>query len=187
MTRLPRLLAALRNSRVFYPLLTLFPDLVELIVAFLPRHPGPFAAVKRGALNLAGAKIGHNVHIYPGVRFFTPKGLTIGDNVSISSYVVVTTAGGVTIGQNVLIGYGAKILSANHKIPEERGTIFGAGHDIAPVNIEDGVWIGANAVILPGVRVGTGAVVAAGAIVTKNVAPYTIVGGVPAKLIRHRT
>lgn len=168
------------------PFITLPGDFVEWIVALLPRHPGFYAAIKRRLLNLAGAQIGHNNHIYPGVRIFVPKGLKTGDNVSISSYVVITTAGTVTIGNNVLVGYGAQILSANHHIPKNRGIIFGSGHDCEPVVIEDGVWIGANAVVLPGVRIGQGAVVAAGAIVTKDAAPFTIVGGIPAKLIRER-
>lgn len=64
--------------------------------------------------------------------------------------------------------------------------IFGSGHDCEPVVIEDEGWVGANAVVLPGVRIGRGAVVAAGAVVTKDVAPYTIVGGVPARMIRER-
>jgi len=168
------------------PLLTFPQDFVEWIVALLPRHPGPYAAIKRCLLNRAGARIGHNVHIYPGVRIFVPKGLVIGNNVSISSYVVITTAGTVTIGDNVLIGYGAKVLSANHHIPEGQGVIFGSGHDCKPVVIEDEAWIGANAVILPGIRVGRGAVIAASAVVTKNVEPFTIVGGIPATLIRKR-
>ena len=90
------------------------------------------------------------------------------------------------IGNNVLIGYGAKILSANHHIPENHGVIFSSGHDVGPVIIEDGAWIGANAIVLPGVRIGTGAVVAASAVVTKDVEAFSIVGGVPAKIIRRR-
>lgn len=168
------------------PLITLPLDVVEWLVAALPRHPGLYAAIKRQLLNLAGAKIGHNVHIYPGVRIFVPKGLTIGNNVSISSYVVITTAGTVSIGNNVLVGYGSQILSANHHIPENRGIIFGSGHDCKPVVIEDEAWIGANVTVLPGVRVGKGAVVAAGAVVTKDVVPFTVVGGVPAAVIRVR-
>lgn len=169
------------------PFLTLPFDFVEWAVALLPRHPGFYAAIKRRLLNFAGASIGHNVYIYPGVRIFVPKGLVVGNNVSISSYVIITTGGTVTIGNNVLIGYGTHILSANHHIPEGHGVIFGSGHDCEPVVIEDGVWIGANAVVLPGVRIGEGAVVAAGAVVTKDVVPFTIVGGVPAKLMRERT
>ncbi len=168
------------------PVFTLPYDFVEWVVALLPRHPGPYAAIKRWLLNRAGAHVGHNVHIYPGVRIFVPKGFTTGNNVSISSYVIITTAGTVTIGDNVLIGYGAQVLSANHHIPEGRGVIFGSGHVSEPVVIEDEAWIGANAVVLPGVRIGRGAVVAAGAVVTKNVAPFTIVGGIPARVIRER-
>src|SRR5689334_883343 len=93
-------------KQVYKPVLTLPFDFVEWLVALLPRHPGPYAALKRFLLNLAGAQIGHNVHIYPGVRIFVPQGLTIGNNVSISSYTIITTAGTVTIGNNVLIGYG---------------------------------------------------------------------------------
>lgn len=186
MSYITRLFSAIKKKKYHNPLLTLPNDFVEWIVALLPRHPGPYSSIKRFFLNVTGAKIGHNVHIYPGVRIFIPKGLIVGNNVSISSYVIITTAGTVTIGNNVLIGYSAKILSANHKIPEDHGIIFGAGHDVAPVVIEDEVWIGSNAVILPGIRIGRGAVVAAGAVVTKNVNPYSIVGGIPAKLIRYR-
>jgi len=168
--------------------LSSFPlDFVEGIVAFLPRHSGFYAVIKRFLLNIAGAKIGKCVHIYPGVRIYVPKGLIIGNNVSISSYVVITTAGKVTIGDNVLIGYGAKILSANHRIPGGLGTIYGAGHVCKPVVIEDDVWIGANVIVLPGVTLGKGCVVAAGSVVSRNIAPYSIVGGIPAVYIRRRT
>jgi len=172
---------------VLTPIYTFPFDMVAWVITIFPRHPGPYAAIKRLLLNLAGAQIGHNVHIYPGVRIFTPRGLIIGNNVSISSYVVITTAGNVSIGNNVLIGYGSKILSANHKIPTNFGTIFGSGHDCKPIVIKDGVWIGANVTVLPGVTIGEGAVVAAGAVVTKNVAPFTIMGGVPAKFIKKRS
>ena len=168
------------------PIITFPGDFVEWIVSILPRHAGFYASIKRFLLNLVGAKIGHNVHIYPGVRFFIPKGIEIGNNVSISSYVIITSAGTVKIGNNVLIGYGAKIISANHKIPENRGVIFGSGHIVAPVIIEDGVWIGANVVVLPGIKIGEGAVVAAGAVVTKDIEPFAIVGGIPAKVIKNR-
>ena len=173
-------------NKILNPIRTFPADIVEWCVASLPRHVGFYSWLKTKMLNAAGARIGHNVHIYPEVRVFVPKGLVVGDNVSISSYVVITTAGTVTIGNNVLIGYGAKILSANHHIPENHGIIFNAGHDCKPIVIEDEVWMGANAVVLPGIILGRGSVVAAGAVVTKNVAPYTIVGGVPARLIRER-
>lgn len=168
------------------PVITLPNDFVDLVVAILPHHKGVYAGIKRFFLCVAGAKVGNNVYIYPGVHIYSPKGFTIGNNVTISSNVIITAAGTVNIGNNVLIGYGSKILSANHRIPDEHGMIFGAGHDFKPVVICDGAWIGANVVVLPGIRIGEGAVVAAGAVVTKNVDAYTIVGGVPIKVIRRR-
>jgi acetyltransferase-like isoleucine patch superfamily enzyme len=169
------------------PLYSIPQDFVEWIVAFLPASEGPYAAIKRFFLNKSGAIIGQHVYIYPDVRILQPKGLKNGDNVVISHGVVITTLGTVTIGSNVLIGYGTRILSANHKMPEDRGAIWGAGHDVAPIVIEDEAWIGANAIILPGIYIGKGAVVAAGTVVTQNVKPYSIVAGVPARLIRMRS
>lgn len=168
------------------PFYSLFRDFVEWVVALLPGSEGPYAAIKRFLLIKSGASVGLHVFIFPAVRILMPKGIKIGENVVISHGTIITTAGSVTIGSNVLIGYGARILSANHKIPENRGLIWGAGHETSPIVIDDDVWIGANAIILPGIRIGKGAVVAAGAIVTKNVEPYSIVAGVPAKIIRMR-
>ena len=71
-------------------------------------------------------------------------------------------------------------------IPENKGRIFGSGHEKKKVVIGDDVWIGANAVILPGVTIGEGSVIAAGSIVNKDVEPFSIVGGVPAKVIKMR-
>lgn len=154
-------------------------------VFFLPRVPA-CDGLKSLFLRLVGAKVGKRVTYYPWVWIGSGRKLIVGDDVDFAVGVVVTTDGGVTIGDRVLIGYGSKIMSRNHRIPPNRGRIFGAGHDAAPVVIEDDVWIGANCSILPGVTVGEGAVVAAGAVVTKSVAPFTIVGGVPARVLRER-
>ena len=112
--------------------------------------------------------------------------LDIGDDVDLAYGVIITASGGVTIGERTLIGYRSQILSANHRIPGGGGRIFGSGHDKKPVVIEKDVWIGANCLVLPGVTVGEGAVVAGGSVVTKPVVPFTIVGGVPAKVISTR-
>ncbi len=115
-----------------------------------------------------------------------PKNLIVGDQVDFAKDVQITTGGKIIIGDRVLIGYGTKILSSNHKIPSDRQKIFYAGHKHEQVTIERDVWIGANSIILPGVQIGEGAVIAAGSIVTKNVKPFTIVAGVPAKQIKER-
>jgi acetyltransferase-like isoleucine patch superfamily enzyme len=155
------------------------------VIFSLPRVPS-LDNCKSTFLRAVGANIGRRATYYPGVWINSGRHLVVGDDVDFAVGVVVTTDGGVTIGDRVLIGYGAKILSRNHRIPEKGGRIFGSGHDAAPVVIESDVWIGAQSIVLPGVTIGEGAVVAAGAVVTKSVPPYTIVGGVPARVLRNR-
>lgn len=133
-----------------------------------------------------GAKVGRRIVYYPGVWVFTGRNLTLGDDVDLAKGVLITTGGGVSIGDRTLVGYGTSILSANHRIPEKPGRIFDAGHEKAAVTIANDVWIGANCTILPGVAIGEGAVVAAGSVVTKAVPPFTMVGGVPARVIKER-
>lgn len=106
--------------------------------------------------------------------------IKIGERVFINMGVMMTDLGKITIEDDVLIGPGAKIITVNHCLEPERREEL----ELSPVVIEKNAWIGAGATILPGVRVGKNAVVAAGAVVTKNVAPNSIVAGVPAKLIK---
>ncbi len=145
-----------------------------------------FSEIKAIILRRVGAKVGKRATIYPGVWVFPGKGLTVGDDVDLAFGVIITTNGGVEIGDRVLIGYRAQILSSNHKAPNNQERIFGAGHEFKPVTIHKDVWIGANAIILPGVSIGEGAVIAAGSVVTKDVPSFGVVAGVPAKLIKHR-
>jgi len=133
------------------------------------------------------AKIGRRVVFYSGVRVFSGRNLIIGSDVDLAKGVQVYTDGGLEIGSRVLIGFNALIVTGNHKIPENKNdSIFFSGHDRKKVTIGDDVWIGGNCTILPGVSIGKGAVVAAGSVVTKDIEEYSIVGGVPAKLIRKR-
>lgn len=143
-------------------------------------------SAKSSFLRMVGAKVGKRVTYYPQVWIYSGRNLQVGDDVDFAVGVVITTDGGVAIGDRVLIGYGASVLSRNHRIPSGRGKIFGAGHDVGPVSIESDVWIGAGAIILPGVTVGKGAVVAAGAVVTKSVPSFSIVAGVPARVMQLR-
>lgn len=106
----------------------------------------------------------------------------IGDHTRIGIHC--TIIGPVTIGSHVNLAQGITVTALNHNFDDATKRIDEQGVSTRPVVIGDDVWIGANAVILPGVTIGHHAVVAAGAVVTKDVAPQTIVGGVPAKEIK---
>jgi putative colanic acid biosynthesis acetyltransferase WcaF len=158
---------------------------ISFLIFLLPRHK-LFNSIKSNYLRFQGCKVGSGITYYPGIRLSPGFRMNIGDHVDFAWGVIVTTKGGVEIGDRVLIGYRTQILSANHIIPSGMGKIFGSGHESKKVTICNDVWIGANCIILPGITIGEGAVVAAGSVVTKDVKSYTIVGGVPAKLIKER-
>ena len=106
----------------------------------------------------------------------------IGDHTRIGIHN--TIIGPVTIGNHVNLAQGITVTALNHNFSDLNKRIDEQGISTQPVTISDDVWIGANAVILPGVTIGQHAVVAAGAVVTKDVPPYSIVAGVPAKVIK---
>lgn len=133
-----------------------------------------------------GAKIGRRVVFYPGVWIFSGRNLVVGNDVDFAKGVLITSDGGLDIGDRVLIGYHTQILTSNHNIPSLPGKIFDTGHVKKKVVIESDVWIGANCIILPGVTIGEGSVIAAGSVVTKDVPKHSIFAGVPAKKIKVR-
>lgn len=161
-------------------------ETMSFLVLSLPRHK-IFNPVKKIYLQIQGARIGRRVTFYPGIRIGFAKNLIVGNYVDLAWGIIITTKGGVEIGDRTLIGYRTQILSANHVIPSNKGRIFDAGHSPGKVIIENDVWIGANCIILAGVKIGEGAIIAAGSVVTKDIKAFTIVGGVPAKLIKTRT
>lgn len=164
--------------------MALYETLMQFLFA-LPRFRF-LSYLKSVFLCLVGAKIGKRVVFYPGVWICTGRNLIVGDDVDFAKDVLVTTDGGVSIGDRVLIGYRTQILSSNHNVPPKSERIFSAGHSKAPVVIEKDVWIGANCIILPGVTVGEGAIIAAGSVVTKNIPPFVYVAGIPARIIKER-
>jgi len=136
---------------------------------------------------------GDSVTIRDGCHFCSlgvlgqPSGkLILGNNVGISEYCFIQVRGDVVVGDNVILGPGVMILSENHNFQDRDKLIRKQGVKRIGVKIDDDVWIGAGAKILDGVTISRGAIVAAGAIVTKSVREYEIVGGVPAKLLKER-
>lgn len=122
----------------------------------------------------------------PSFRLFPPfysdcgKNITVGKNVFINSGCHFQDQGGITIGDGTLIGHCVVLATLNHDFsPSKRSTLHPA-----PIVIGKNVWIGANATIVPGVTIGNGSIIAAGAVVTKDVPENVVVGGVPAKIIK---
>lgn len=112
--------------------------------------------------------------------------INIGKKTYVGEYVVIYGHGNVWIGDNVLIAMQAIIVSSNHDIPSKHTLIRSQGDILLPVHIGNDVWIGAGAKILGNVNIGDGCVVGAGAVVTKDLPPYAIAVGVPAKIIGYR-
>lgn len=131
-------------------------------------------------------KCGNIQFLHPGVTINFPENVTIGDNIIINRNVLITARSKISLGNNVLIGSNVVLNDSNHVIKDCETPITKQGHTAEPIIVEDDVWIASNAVVLKGVRIGKGAVVAAGSVVTKDVEPYTVVAGIPARKIKNR-
>ncbi|SDC07078.1 Acetyltransferase (isoleucine patch superfamily) [Terribacillus halophilus] len=131
-------------------------------------------------------KCGENVAIFSNVYLLNVGELTIGDNVSIHPLSYIDASGSIFIGSNVSIAHNTTILSEEHKYTNLNINIKDQGYIYKKTSIEDNVWIGAGARILAGCTVKTGSIIAAGAVVKKEVRSNAIVGGVPAKVLKER-
>lgn len=128
---------------------------------------------------LTGQPIPATVRVFPPLYADFGKNIHLGEEVFINDCCHFQDHGGITIGDGCQIGHGVVFATLNHGLaPKDRKTTYPA-----PIVLGRNVWVGANATILQGVTIGDNAVVAAGAVVTKDVAPNTVVGGVPARLI----
>lgn len=123
------------------------------------------------------------LHVY-NFRSLPNAGITIGEDSLVGEYSVIRGQGGVTIGNRVYTSPFTQIIAVNHVFDDPQQPFIKQGITAEGIIIEDDVWLGAGAVITDGVRVGKGAVIAAGAVVTKDVPPHSVVGGIPAKVIK---
>jgi acetyltransferase-like isoleucine patch superfamily enzyme len=145
------------------------------------------------ALSYDGVEIGNNFTLgkfaiieCTGVLRNVGNRLKIGNNVGINHYCFIGVRGDIEIGDNVLFGPRVNIFSENHNFNDIEISIKNQGVTKGNTKIGNDVWIGANVSIMSGVTIGNGCVIAAGAVVTKNVPDYSIVAGVPARIIRNR-
>ncbi len=130
-----------------------------------------------------GVRIGRGCHLYAG-----NGNLELGEDTALSPGVTADASNGhIRMGKQVAVGPGTVIRAANHRFDRLDMPIMKQGHVRGEIIIDDDVWIAANCTITPDVHIGHGAVVGAGAVVTRDVEPYAIVGGVPARVIGHRT
>ncbi len=175
---------------------------------------GSVERYRRWRLQLSGAKIGRDAKLGSGVQ--CKRGvrngqsgrieiestctlsqgvvldawggsITIAKNVFLGEYVVIYGHGGVEIGDDTLIAMHCRILSSNHTLPSAGTKIRDCPDVLLPTKIGRDVWLGAGVTVLGGVAIGDGCVVAAGAVVTKDMPPYSIAMGVPARVVRTRS
>lgn len=143
---------------------------------------------QRGVVLGDGVTIGRNVSIRPSSYYghTAGEGLIVGAGSAIGALSWIGASGHVTIGCDVLVGPRVTIVPENHRFDRISLSIKGQGVKRSRVFIEDDCWIGTGATILAGVRIGRGSIVAAGAVVARSFPPYSVIGGVPARLIRQR-
>lgn len=139
------------------------------------------AEVRRLLSEITGKEVDESVHVFTPLYINYGKNTKIGKNVFINFDCVFLDLGGITIDDGVLIAPKVSLLSEGHPVPPSERTCLVPGH----IHVKKGAWIGANATILPGVTVGENSVVAAGAIVSKDVPGSTSVAGIPAKFVKN--
>lgn len=154
------------------------------IVSGLPARPG--RALRALLYRKALKRVGSNVVFQAGFRMTSPECISIGSNCNFAQGAFITGGGGVTIGDWVGFGPDAKVWSVNHRFEDPERPWLLQGSEKRAVIIEDDVWLGANVFVAPGVTIGCGAIIAAGAMVNKNIPAYALVCGNPARVIGWR-
>lgn len=148
--------------------------------------PSPFGDLLRVNFLRLFTKVGRQTSIRDGVSVWYPHRLKLGERVSINEGSYLGAFGNLEVGDGTMIGHKVSITTSEHRIPKRSETLRSSGIEARSVKIGEDVWLGAHAVVLGGVTIGNGAIVAAGSVVTKDVAPFAIVAGVPAKVVRFR-
>lgn len=141
----------------------------------------PFSGLRKAIIKLFGARVGIGILIKPSTNIKYPWLLSIGDHTWIGEKVWIDNLVQVTIGNNVCISQGAMLLTGNHNYKKSSFDLI-----TGEIILEDGVWIGAKAIVCPGVKCGTHSILTVGSVATKDLEPYGIYQGNPAVLVRKR-
>jgi putative colanic acid biosynthesis acetyltransferase WcaF len=150
------------------------------LVLFRP-SPRPCHAWRRWLLRCFGARVGRGAHVYPSARVWAPWNLHMGEHSCLADGVDCYSVDRVTLGPHALVSQDAYLCSATHDYNDPAFPLV-----TAPVTIGAHAWVAAGAFVGPGITVGEGAVVGARACVFRNVQPWTVVGGNPARFLKHR-
>ncbi len=167
------------SKKVANRLSTIWREFIVYILHLVGHIPSHY--VRRFFYRLAGIQIGAGSTIHTGARFYNPSNITIGKDSILGEGIVLDGRDTIKIGDHVDIASEVMVYNSQHDIHSDDIHAISA-----PIIIDDYVFIGPRAIILPGVTLAKGSVVGAGAVVTKDVAAFTIVGGVPAKVIGER-
>ncbi|MFI5295178.1 MAG: putative colanic acid biosynthesis acetyltransferase [Thermodesulfovibrionales bacterium] len=154
----------------------------SLCSPFFRCSPRPLFGWRRFLLRLFGAKVGRRVHIYNSAIIYMPWNLEIGDWSSIGEYALIYNLGKVTIGKYSTVSHKAHICAGTHDYTDPAMPLLKP-----PVSIGDQAWVCTDAYVGPGVSMGEGAVAGARAVVVKDVDPWSVVAGNPARVIRKRS
>ncbi|MDW7731799.1 MAG: acyltransferase [Methanolobus sp.] len=131
-------------------------------------------------------KMGEGATISSGCKIYYPQGISLGKNVIVAERISLDGKGTIEIDDDSIIGFESILLTSTYNSTRKDVLIRKQGKSQAPIRIGKNVWIGARVTILPGVEIGDGAIIGANSVVTKDVMPNTVVGGVPAKYIKDR-
>jgi putative colanic acid biosynthesis acetyltransferase WcaF len=148
------------------------------LVRFSPR---PLHAWRAAVLRAFGARLGPNCHVYPGARIWAPWHLQCDDAVGIADGAEIYNAAPIRLGSHAIVSQGAYLCGATHDIDDPAFARIDR-----PIAIGRYAWICARAVVGPGVSVGEGAVLGMGSVATRDLSPWTVYGGAPARAIKQR-
>ena len=148
---------------------------------FFRFSPRPCFGWRRFVLRCFGAKVGANVNTYPSTWIYFPWNLTVGDWTAMGEEAFIYNLGPVTIGEKVTISHRAQLCAGTHDYKQPHLPLIKP-----PIVIRDQVWVCANAFVGPGVTVGEGAIIGACAVVTRDVEPWAIMAGNPARFVKKR-
>lgn len=150
-------------------------------VVFFRFSPRPLHGWRAMLLKLFGAKLGRNVHIYPGVKIWAPWNLEVDDDTGIANDVTLYSMGKITIGKRVTISQGTNICAGTHDYTQAGFPLLAI-----PITIGDYVWVAAESFVHPGITINNGAVIGARSVVTKDVPEWMVCAGHPCKPLKKR-